>query len=438
MKKTTLQALIITICIGIFLTSCSSQSQTDPSYAISIPQLQPAPLIAPPLTVTNPETTAVAHSANDFAFKLSAALLQNIQHENFVVSPFSVWMPLAALVNATAPQHLPALLESLGAAGISPEHINQAASRMLFNLTNENGQRRGFEGIHGQSPLHIANAILVDHNRTLNTHFAQTFLDYFRGEVISVDFNSRSAVDAINQWASDNTNGLIDEIIQDFDPDTIAAIANAIYFSGEWVHQFSPAATAQDIFHSPTGDGTAYFMRLHRCNIRYFEDEYVQAIDLPFTVGGGMYIILPRNGDAVGLLSNMTAECFVAIQENSVMAEGTLLLPRFSIENTLDELWDILKTLGVPLLDEQLDPITGLIDDNPLFISNAVQVAMIEIDEEGATAAAVTVMGMEDSAPPPPDIIFEMICNSPFVFILYGWTQDGGRQILFMGVVNQP
>jgi len=42
------------------------------------------------------------------------------------------------------------------------------------------------------------------------------------------------------------------------------------------------------------------------------------------------------------------------------------------------------------------------------------------------------------AAPPNPTKPFEMICDKPFVFILYAYTYDGGSQILFTGIVNQP
>jgi serine protease inhibitor len=47
-------------------------------------------------------------------------------------------------------------------------------------------------------------------------------------------------------------------------------------------------------------------------------------------------------------------------------------------------------------------------------------------------------MGIAGTSMPPEGIPFEMICNKPFVFILYENTYDGGVQILFTGVVNQP
>lgn len=40
--------------------------------------------------------------------------------------------------------------------------------------------------------------------------------------------------------------------------------------------------------------------------------------------------------------------------------------------------------------------------------------------------------------PPGPAKPFEMICDKPFVFILYRPTRDGRNQVLFTGAVNQP
>jgi len=390
----------------------------------------------------NPSATAVAHGANDFAFRLGTALLSDVGDNNFVFSPYSVWMPLAALVNATSEEHKPALIEALGAGGISQEDINQAASRMLFNLTNERARRENWAewGGNEESPLQIANAIFVDYNWPLRREFAQTFADFFRGSAMNLDFSSQDAVDAVNQWASDNTNGLINNIVQQFDPDTVAAIANAIYFSDGWLYEFNPDRTERDTFYSPIGEREAYFMQ-RREFFSYFEDEQIQAVTLPFVGPSGMKIILPKDGDAVGFLSSMTRECFDQIQDDSSLGEGTLKLPRFSIDNTIDNLADALISMGVPLFDDMAAPLTGgLVYDNGLrvWLSEAAQVAMIEVDEEGTTAAAVTMMVATVESAPEPEFTFEMICNTPFAFILYSNTRDGGRQILFMGVVNQP
>jgi len=411
--------------------------------------IEGADLIRPNWDRPDHEAALAAQGANDFAFKLSAALASEIGYDNFVFSPYSVWMPLAALLNATTYEHRPALLDALSAGRLSPEDINRAASRMLFDLTNELARREGWGawGASEASNLHIANAIFVNHGLTLSREFAQTFMDYYRGKMISVNFLSHDAVEEVNLWASDNTNGLITEIVQEFDPWTVAAIVNAIYFSDSWAAQFNPDQTERDAFHSPVGDSYAYFMRMEWPNWRdpstlYFEDDRIQAIELPFSGGGGLTIILPKDGDTVGLLASMTSGYFDRIQRDAVLAEGLLLLPRFSIENSIDGLKDALIALGVPLFDEDAVPLTGrLIEEEyqALWVGSAVQVAMIEVDEEGTTAAAVTMMDVAtDSGPPPPEATFKMICNRPFVFVLHRRTTDGGWQVLFAGVVNQP
>jgi serine protease inhibitor len=149
-----------------------------------------------------------------------------------------------------------------------------------------------------------------------------------------------------------------------------------------------------------------------------------------------MYILLPRDGDAAALLSSMTNEYFMEIQGESDLAEGKLLLPRFNIENDIGGLKAALITLGVPLFEGA--PLNGLIEEAPLSLTSAMQKALIKVDEKGTTAAAVTVMEGATSVGPQPNVPFEMICDRPFVFILFGDTYDGGDQILFTGIVNRP
>jgi serpin B len=431
MKKT---SLIILFIAALFLTfSCEFFSNDNDS--INVVDVKANALLAPSYGVIDPAIKTAALGANDFAFRLSKELIKSNDSKNFVFSPYSVWLPLAALVNAANVQHRTALLSALGASGITEDSINKAASRMLYDLTNarDEGEKEYY------NPLKIVNAIFVDKNVTLRKDFAQTFMDFYRGSSINVDFSSRGAVDAVNNWASKNTNGLITDIIQEFDPLTVAAIANAIYFSDRWSWEFDAKETKKDVFHGPAGESEAFYMLRKGSGQNYYEDDRVQAISLGFKYHAGMYIVLPKTGGAEALLSSMTNEYFTEIQQNSFQAEGKLLLPRFSIENDPMDLAESLEALGVPLFEE--NSITRLIEEPiSLFLSSAIQKAVIEVDEKGTTAAAVTVMAIEATSgpPPPPPKPFEMICDRPFMFILYDYTYDSGNQVLFTGIVNQP
>ena len=424
--------------------SGSTETETltpDAVYdSISVVDVVAGDLLEPSRGVHSPSARTAALGANDFAFRLSAALAQEAGTDNFICSPFSVWLPLAALVNAADDQYKSSLLEALGAAGLSEENINTAASRMLYDLTQQRTLQYVSEFTEYYNPLKIANAVFVDMSYTLRQDFAQTFMDCYRGAAINVDFGSESAVRSVNQWAADNTEGLISEIINEFDPDTVAVLANAIYFSDRWGWEFDPEQTKEDVFHAPDGDSSAFYMLREGDSLVYYEDNIVQSIRLSFKTGGSMYIILPKDNDATGFLASMTGEYFDEIRQDSILASGKLLLPRFSFESGVMQLDDTLMMLGVPLFDADAAPLTGgLVEEViPMWLSGAVQKAIIEVDEKGTTAAAVTILPAPGAGMPVPTEPFEIICNRPFVFVLCSHTYDGGEQVLFTGVVNRP
>lgn len=438
MKKT-ISAFLALALIGSSMPGCTPRDAVN--NPVSVVSAEAKALQEPAYGEQYPAAAQAAAGANDFAFRLSAALVQQNGDANFVCSPYSVWLPLAALANATDAQHKEALVKALGAAGIDTADLNNAASRMLYDLTKQRDKQysESSGGEYYHNPLSIANAIFVGNNVTLKKDFAQAFTDYYRGSAINVDFHSQEAVAAVNKWASDNTDGLITDIIQEFDPDTVAAIANAIYFSDRWSWEFNPDNTKSDVFHSPGGETNALFMLREGDMLTYYEDDKLQAMPLSFLTGGGMYILLPKDGDAKGLLASMTGTYLDEIRNQSVNATGKLLLPRFSIESGA-MLKDALTAMGVPLFDEKAAPLTGgLIEESmPVWLSSALQKAVIKVDEKGTTAAAVTVMMAAGAAMPAPTEPFVMNCNRPFVFVLCGNTYDGGNQVLFTGIVNKP
>lgn len=408
----------------------ATPAQTDTPAApvaaepLSMPALTAKPLLSP--DVGAPEA-GVGAGANDFAFRLSAALSK--KGENMVLSPFSVWMTLAALSNATDENALPKLLASLNLEGVSVEDINETVARMLYTMTND-------EGSEIYNPLAIANAVFVDNTATLNKEFAQTFLDYYRGAAMNVDFSSGEAIKAINAWASEHTNGLITDIVKELPRDAVAAIANAIYFSDRWVLEFDESKTQDMTFHGAKEDVQVPFMLREGDGIPYFEDQELQAVNLQFKTGATLTILLPRDGDADALLAGMNSGRFAQILDEMSEQTGKLLLPRFDLNSDF-ELTQALESLGVPLFDSANPPITGLADDEDLFISSSLHQATIKVDEKGTTAAAVTVQIMSRTSLTLPTEPFSMIADKPFAFVLHQWTPDAGAQVLFTGVVNQ-
>jgi serpin B len=428
--KTKLQRIICVVAatatISIMLSGCASKGVTNTKMVSQVKTEAHA------LQNLGYEVMQQPISEADFAFKLGWALSADVKEtENFVYSPLSAWLPLAALASATDAENKPALLEAIGATGVTEEQLNDYAQMLLYRVTGE-GNREYVEGF--KSPLKIANALFVSQNETVKQSFAQTFADSYLGTTFNVDFESQQAADSINAWASEHTDGLIDNVVESFNPETIAAIANAIYYSDRWNWEFDESETKSDVFHAAGSDATAEYMLREGDAQMYYEDERVQAMPLSFKNGGSLWIILPKTVTANELYQTMTADYFGEISGGTDSATGKLLLPKFEIADKLN-LADALTALGVPLFDEDAASLTGgLIESNkPVCASSAVQKAMIKVDEKGTTAAAVTVVAMAGSAMPLPTEPFEMVCDKPFVFVLENYGQ-----ILFMGIVNNP
>ena len=375
---------------------------------------------------------------NGFALRFTDALLkQKKEGENLIASPYSAWLPLAALVNGCSGEAQKQLLKVIGEAGIDAETLNQAVKAINAGLSQEKRQKSYEEyGETFESTLKIANALFVQKDAAVNQTFEQLFSDNYDGKLFSVDFSDSSAANAINSWASEKTDGKITEIVDSFDADTVAAIANALYFSDSWSSQFLEENTTDGTFHGAKQDENAAFMNQELSDGIYYEDETMQAVVLWTTSGGQMVLCLPKDGySAEEALQSLTTEKLQKISEADYRCVQ-LSLPKFKLESNVFSIKEALEAMGVPLMQATDAALTGVLDNEALYISSALQSAMVEVDENGLTAAAVTVMGLEKMALMPETDPIELTFDRPFAFVLTGNGEDAGDQILFTGVVN--
>lgn len=376
--------------------------------------------------------------ANGFAFRLTNQMLKEAKEgENFILSPYSVYLPLAALYNATDDTGRDALAAALGQSGMDADTWNELTSRVNAALLQEE-QAAWMEenGQEFESPLKIANAVFVDDDEQVKQEFASVFEEVYQGKLFTVDFADDASAKEVNDWAAEQTDGKITEVIEKFDPDTVAAIANSIYFSDTWADAFDEEQTQPDVFHGQKQDEKVPFMNQRFMEMQYYEDEAMQAVVFPTTYNGQLLLLLPGEGiPAEKLLERMDAGILETIQE-AESRTVQLSLPKFKLESGPFSVKEALEAMGVPLTEAKKPCLSGLVEGEPLYISEAVQKAMLEVDERGMTAAAVTVMGLTRMSMPveinPVDVKFDR----PFALIL---TADGGgdgQQVLFTGVVN--
>ncbi|MCL2491079.1 MAG: serpin family protein [Propionibacteriaceae bacterium] len=405
-------------------------------------------------------------NVNEFAGRFLDSLVRQAPGQNVVCSPFSAWLPLAALANVTQPSMRGSLFQAIGCRDdAAVEDVNAAAASFLASLgaggsvpvpvTYDDGIQMIELQPSGQRSLRLANSLWAHRGSTPDPVFVRVFADDFDGAVQTMDFNDPAAAATINRWVAENTDGLITDLFDHIDPEWAVVIANAIYFRGVWERQFDRDHTQSGTFHAPDGDRTAQFMRfgpdipgwwdpsdrLQRVDstewMNYYEDEQMQMVVLPFTtLTERLAILLPTQGTPEALLTDLSR--LESAWRHVLPTRGELSLPRFRLEADLD-LSGTLASLGVPLFDEASSPLADLLPDTqPVWLSKVQQRVILDVDERGTTAAAATYGAVAGGCEVERnEERFTMVCDRPFAVALVG-SAYYKEPILFCGIVNQP
>jgi serpin B len=109
-------------------------------------------------------------------------------------------------------------------------------------------------------------------------------------------------------------------------------------------------------------------------------------------------------------------------------------VPRFAFKSRY-LVNDTLAALGVKtLFDDDRADLSGISTEKPFYVDSIVHEALVEVDEEGTTAAAVTggAFGAGSSSTPRP-ILFR--ADRPFLFLI---RDERTGIILFLGRMARP
>ena len=257
-----------------------------------------------------------------------------------------------------------------------------------------------------------------------------------------VDFinDPGGAVQTINAWVSQETDGLIKRLLSSDDVNNLTrlVLTNAVYFNGTWETEFDPSLTADAGFTLASGNQVQAPMMHSTSSYGYMDSDGFQVLDLPYAGGRlSMDIILPNQGYSasglsVGQLPANLTSWFAGLQNQQVVVS----LPKFDID-THFQLSDPLQALGMTDAFSGSANFSGITDPSELSISNVVHEATISVDEKGAVAAGatgVTFIGdIATTQMPPPPIVFD--ADHPFLFLI---RDDQSGTVLFMGQEVDP
>ncbi|KAH8352074.1 hypothetical protein KR084_001787, partial [Drosophila pseudotakahashii] len=266
------------------------------------------------------------------------------------------------------------------------------------------------EGREKVAILELANRIYVNDRYSLVPEFNQVVKDSFKAEAEAISVKDRKkAASIINKWVKEQTRNRIKSIAEENDMTEAltAVLLNAIYFKGQWQNQFNSSKTKQTDFRTAYKKVVPVQMmsQLGEFRAGYIPKLDAKVIELPYSNSSlSMVIFLPDKIDGLPELEKKIATFpgYMPVQKVD------LKLPKFKIEFKA-LLKDTLKKMGiVDAFSEEAD-FSGLVKARAK-ISRVIQKAFIEVNEEGAEAAAITQMAV-----PGP---FEFNADHPFAYVI--------------------
>ena len=276
----------------------------------------------------------------------------------------------------------------------------------------------------------------ADEKTPLVADFVARCRELYEAEARTLDFHSPGAADTINDWVRRKTSNKIDGIVSQRSVAASQAIlTNAIYFKGKWREPFEKSLTQDGPFHLVDGQQKQVpFMRHPTIENAYRSGDGYEGAVLPYSSADmSLCILLPAPGKTpLELLGTIRpAELLDGYQP----VELDLRVPRFKLNFDVS-VKPALRQMGMAMAFEY-----GVANFTPLgsphfFIGDVLHRTLLEVDEEGTVAAAVTAitapMGMRMPRKLEKKVL---ILDRPFALLL-GDRLTGA--ILFAGVVYEP
>ena len=367
-------------------------------------------------------------SANaSFGFNLMKQVVGERPSDNVFISPYSVSAALQMVWQGAAGQTKGEMDRALALSNFKTEmaggaykeldnSIKSAASKVMFS---------------------VANSIWYAPNIELKPQFVSINQNFYGAKLSTLDFTDPRSAGMVNSWVSEATHGKISKIVEPpLSSMTGLILANAIYFKGNWEHQFDNNATKEGPFYLRDGGQKQTRMMRQTRKFSYQEGGGLQAIRLPY-VGErlGMLVFLPAtNSSPNKFLADLNGDGWQEkIMPKFREREGTIVLPRFKLEFKAN-LVRSLKGMGMQQAFMAAANFSG-ITSAQAYISDVEHASFVEVNEKGTEAAASTQVTVALTSAMPTVKPFQMIVERPFFFAIEDRLT---HSILFMGVINDP
>ncbi len=361
-----------------------------------------------------------------FAFRLYRAVITETEEEaNSVIAPLLFSIGFSLLVNGADQQGQTEILDAAGLAGLSLSQVLEQSPALQKALAAI--EKDLATDAETSERLAFANALWAVLPESFSPRFIECSRNYFACELKS---SPKATVQReIAQWSAAKTQGRVtlDVDLSDF------YLLLATYFKGSWNDPFPERFTANGPFNVPGSCTKMVPMMRQGGYFSYLETPEFQLLALPCSLAT-VYILLPAIDSSLSQARSILDEVRWRSWQRALQPRfGKVTIPRFAVSYE-DEFSRVLRKVGFAHLFDSFDSLAPAVT-NPdgAKLEQVIESTVVKIDEKGAEAASVLVMGLRAGGVP--QMTFDFVANRPFLFLI---EDNKTRSILFLGQVVEP
>ena len=407
MKKRILSILAAALTLAA-CTSCSASFHS--AKQLSTTQKVPA------VSVTGSQQQDATQAYLNF----TASLLQHtFSGDNLLLSPLSAADALCLTME--------------GAAG----ETRQQMETVLGEAETMGGYFSTIRGASGEQ-LTMADSVWIRNDPALsvNDNFLAIAADNYQAEVYSAPFDEDTCSD-INTWVEDQTDGEIQNLIEQINDDDIMYLINTTLFDAKWQNQYKSEDIRDRTFTTKSGTQKDVQMMYSNENI-YLENDFCTGL-LKYYEGKDYAFVglLPDDNVTISqLVDRLDGDTLHELINGRISAEVEAGIPVFTGDTKLD-LAKILPDMGMPLAFSSGADFSDMAtyDGGNLYIGRVLHQTRIEVNAQGTKAAAATAVVMESGAVETSSNSYTVILDRPFVYMIVDMEQEIP---VFIGVMTDP
>ncbi|XP_026111388.1 leukocyte elastase inhibitor-like [Carassius auratus] len=377
----------------------------------------------------------VSRANSLFALDLYRALSASNAEGNMFFSPLSISAALSMVYLGARGETAKEMAKVLSFSSVSDVHSHFETLTSTINSPS------------ASYILKLANRLYGEKTFSFLPEYLESTLKLYHADLQAVDFIGAfdESRQLINKWVEEQTENKIKDLLMRgaVNELTRLVLVNAIYFKGNWMHQFETRTTKEMPFKINQNESRPVQMMYQKKKFpfRYIPEYEVQVLELPYVKEElSMLILLPdetQDGSdpLLKLESELTLDKLLDWTKRDKMAtqmDTVVYLPKFKLE-VESSLSEILQKMGMSsVFQETKADLTGMSSKGGLFLSAVIHKAFIEVNEEGTEASAATACTVMLCCA---IITKPFIADHPFLFFI---RHNPTNSILFLGRFRGP